>query len=74
MQVVQRIYPGNMYKPTVKQAINTKLKILREFYIVDDKNEEEIRKQLSDAIKAHPNTDYEHVLDQVAHRLIAEKL
>ena len=74
MQIVQRIYPVGERKPTVKQAVAEKMKVLREFYIVDKTNESEIKSELMAAIKARPDADYEVVLDQVAHRLISEKL
>lgn len=61
-------------KPSVKEAINAKMKVLREFYIVDKDNEDEIRNQLEAAIKAHPDEDYERVLDRVAHTMIERKL
>ena len=60
-------------KPSVKEAINAKMKVLREFCIVDRTNENEIRKQLQDAIDAHPEKDYELVLDTVARTLINRK-
>ena len=65
---------GKIYKPTVKNAINEKMKVLREFCIVDKKNEAEVRAKLEAAIEAEPNSDYEMVLDRVAHKMIAEKL
>jgi hypothetical protein len=74
MQVVKRVRYYEDRKPTVKEAINAKMKVLREFYVVDESNDREIRAELKAAVDAHPGRDYELVLDQVAHRMIAEKL
>ena len=74
MQTVQRLRVYHPTKPSIKQAINAKLKVLKEFGVIDDNNEYDIREQLKEAIKAHPNRDYELVLDQVAHTMIMEKL
>lgn len=74
MSVFEYIQTYTPRKPTVKQAINAKIKVLKELCVVDNKNADTIRKQLQRAIDAHPNMDYEHVLDQVAHTLIAKKL
>ena len=75
MNVIEHV--GGYYtpdKPSVKEAINAKMKVLREFYVVDDSNEREIRGELKAAVNAHPGRDYELVLDQVAHTMIMEKL
>lgn len=61
-------------QPTKKQAVRAKLKVLREFGVVDDDNEYSIKEQLNDAIAANPNRDYEIVLDQVAQKMIMKKL
>lgn len=74
MQITQRIYPVGERKPTVKEAVAAKMKVLKEFYVVNRLNKTEIEEQLWAAIKAHPESDYEVVLDQVSHKLIAEKL
>ena len=73
---VQNIVGGRYEyrKPTVKEAVAAKMKVLQEFYIVTDHNRDTIQKQLEDAIAAQPNRDYELVLDQVAHMLISQKL
>lgn len=59
---------------TRDQAINEKLKVLRGFCIVNDRNEEEYRKVLLLAVRDEPNTHYDIVLDRVAKKFIAEKL
>lgn len=61
-------------QPTKKQAVRAKLKVLRDFGVVDDDNEYSIKEQLNDAIKANPYRDYEIVLDQVAQEMIMKKL
>lgn len=61
-------------KPSLKQAIDIKMKVLREFHVVDKNNEAAIRKELKDAVDANPKRDYEIVLDQVAHKLIMARL
>lgn len=73
MNVVYRTGP-EIRRPTVKEAIRAKMKVPREFYVVDQHNEREIKALLQDAVKAEPDKDYEHVLDRVAHTLIAKKL
>lgn len=74
MQITQRIYPVGERKPTVKQAVAEKMKVLKEFCIVNRLNKDEIEAALWAAIKVHPESDYEVVLDQAAHKMIAEKL
>lgn len=57
-------------KPSIKQAVNSKLKVLRDFYIVDDKNKTEYRQMLLDAVAKYPDRDYEIVLDQAAAKIL----
>lgn len=59
---------------TVEKAIEEKMKVLEEFYVVDKNNEREIRAMLWEAIHKYPNRDFDIVLDQVAKALISEKL
>lgn len=61
-------------KQTVKQVIDEKMKILREFYVMDDDNQEDIKQKLQDAVDAHPDKDYERILERVTHTMIMEKL
>lgn len=74
MQVVKKINWYDGRKPTPKMAIEAKMKVLREFYVVDSSNEREIRGKLQAAINANPEKDYELVLDRVAHSMIEKKL
>lgn len=68
--------PSGVYnrKPTVKEAVTTKLKILREFGAVTKKNAKEIEERLLAEIKANPNRDYELVLDKIGTKLIMDYL
>lgn len=61
-------------KKTTKTIINQKMRVLKDFYVVDDDNEDYIRKQMERALKDHPNEDPEVVLDHFAHPLIQSKL
>lgn len=74
MQVVQRYTIKEVNKPTIKQAINEKMRVLREFYVVDERNDTNVRQLLETAVVSSPHRDYEIVLDHVARRLIFEKL
>lgn len=56
------------------KAIDDKMKVLREFCVVDRRNEQQIEQMLIDAINANPERDYEIVLDQVARALIKKRL
>lgn len=58
---------------TAKNAIEEKLKVLEEFYIVDDRNRETVRAQMKAAIESRPDVDFDRVLDNFAKRLINEK-
>lgn len=59
---------------TLSQAVSEKLKVLREFCVVDYKNERQIKNQLLAAVKAEPNKDFDIVLDRVARSMIDKKL
>ena len=74
MQVVQHCTVREVGKPTLKQAINEKMRVLREFYAVDERNDTKVRQLLEAAVRESPNRDYEIVLDHIARRLIFEKL
>ena len=69
MRVVERV-PYIPVERTVEQAIKEKMKVLREFYIVNEHNEKSIELNLWDAIKAEPNKNFDIVLDRVAHTMI----
>ena len=71
MRLERRFY-GNT--PTVDEAVKAKMKVLREFYVVDETNENLVEQYLRDHISASHGKDYEAVLDRVAHKLISEKL
>lgn len=61
-------------KVDVNKAIDEKIEVLRDFYVVDDHNEEIIKTQLYLAVNDNPNRDVYAVLDQVAFEMIMEKL
>ena len=74
MQIVQRYTIKDADKLTPKQAINRKMRILREFCVVNDNNADEVRAMLESSILSTPGRDYEIVLDQVTRKLIFNKL
>lgn len=59
---------------TLDQAIREKMKVLKEFYIVNKDNEEQIEQKLRAAVEAEPDKDFDIVLDRVAHTMIERKL
>lgn len=63
-----------MAKTIVESAITEKLGVLRDFYIVDDKNVDEITSILRDAISARPGGDIYLALDRAARKLIDARL
>lgn len=60
-------------KITVKEAIENKMQVLREFKVVNHKNEKETIDILKQAIKNHPGRDIEIVLDQAAYDIIHQR-
>ena len=60
-------------KPTVKEAISAKMKVLEELCVVNNENRNEIRMELESQVSSQPSRDYELVLDQIAHKLIKQK-
>lgn len=60
----------NEQKITVDEAVRNKLRVLRQFEIVNQKNKKEIESILRDAIARHPGRDIEIVLDQAAFDII----
>ena len=66
--------PVNGRKPTLKEAVKAKLRVLRDFYIVDSSNKNEYKQILLDEVAKYPNRDYEIVLDQIGNKLIMDRL
>lgn len=62
-----------MPTPNVKTAVNAKMRVLRDFYVVDDDNESQIRGELEAAVRESKSLDYNRVLDRVARDLINAK-
>ena len=56
------------------QAIKEKMKVLREFYVVNGRNEAQIKQQLIDAVNNEPNKHFDIVLDRVARDMITNVL
>ncbi len=54
--------------------LDTKMKVLREFDVVNAKNEKDIKLMLEMALRDHPNEDPDMVLDRAAKPLIFERL
>ncbi len=59
---------------TPEKAIKEKLQVLRDFGIVDDGSEENIRNEMERAIAARPNTHFDRILDRFATDLYRQKL
>lgn len=59
---------------TVDHIINEKIKVLREFHIVNTMNEDSIRNMLFIAVRDRPDSDPDAVVDRIAKSLIATKL
>ena len=60
-------------KRGVKEVINEKIKVLKDFYIVDKRNEETVRAQMKAEIERRSDVDFDRVLDSFAKKLISEK-
>lgn len=73
MRVVEHI-PIIPSGRTADQAIQEKLKVLREFHIVDDRNEKSIKQKLIEAVEAEPKKNFDIILDRVAHTMIMNYL
>lgn len=59
---------------TPQKAIDEKIKVLREFYVVDTRNEDAVREKLEKAIAERPDVHFDTVIDRIAKQMIAEKL
>ena len=76
MKVEAPTYAGHG-KPSLKQAVNSKLKILEEFFVYDcedAKARDQYKKKLLDEVAKYPNRDYEIVLDQIGTQIIMDRL
>lgn len=68
---------GNFWASTnrsKRQVINEKINVLRDFYIVDNDNELDIRKKLAAEIDNAPDKDPDAVADRFARALITARL
>ena len=61
-------------KSPVDTYIHKKIKLLKDFTVVDEDNEEEIKGMLYDAVKKYPNRNHEIIIDAVARNLIKKRL
>ena len=67
--------PNGYRKPSLKQAVNGKLRVLSDFYIVyNDETRRKYKRILLDKVAEYPNRDYEVVLDQAATQIISDYL
>lgn len=67
---------GRNYDPkrTPEQAVREKMKVLREFFVVDDDNYDSIYKELLGRVCMHPEYDFDRVLDRAARTMIDDRL
>ena len=68
---------GNFWASTnrsTKLVINEKIRVLRDFCIVDDSNEIAIRNRLLAEINSNPDKDPDIIADRIARRMISDKL
>lgn len=61
-------------KSPVDTYIHKKIKLLKDFTVVNEDNEEEIKGRLYDAVKKYPNRNHEIIIDAVARHLIKKRL
>lgn len=61
--------------PTPDEAIEEKIQVLKDFYVINNrKQEESVRSKLKQALANEPRRDPYIVLDRVARTMILEKL
>ena len=61
-------------KSPVDTYIHKKIKLLKDFTVVNEDNEEEIKGMLYEAVEKYPNRNYEVIIDAVARHLIKQRL
>ena len=61
---------GKKTADSIDELINEKMRVLEDFYVVNNENYNDIRYELKDAIKSSPKSDPAFVLDRVARNLI----
>lgn len=61
-------------KSPIDTYIHKKIKLLKDFTVVNEDNEEEIKGILYDAVKKYPNRNHEIIIDAVARHLIKKRL
>ena len=61
-------------KSPVDTYIHKKIKLLKDFTVVNEDNEEEIKGMLYGSVKKYPNRNHEIIIDAVARHLIKKRL
>ena len=59
---------------SIETVVEEKIRILRDFYIVDDTNEKDIRMEFRTELRKNAGKDLDIVADRLAKRYISEKL
>ena len=60
-------------EPTLDELIAAKLKVLREFYVVDRRNEKEVEAKLRKVVLDNPTRDRNIVLEQAVLSMVMSK-
>ena len=61
-------------KSPVDTYIHKKIKLLKDFTVVNKDNEEEIKGMLYGIVKKYPNRNHEIIIDALARHLIKQRL
>ena len=61
-------------KSPVDTYIHKKIKLLKDFTVINEDNEEEIKRMLYDTVKKYSNRNHEVIVDAVARHLIKQRL
>ena len=61
------------YVGTMDAIVDEKMKVLEELCVIDDRENPTIRAKLVNAIKQHPESDMQVVVDRIAKTMIFEK-
>ena len=61
-------------KSPIDTYIHKKIKLLKDFTVANEDNEEEIKGMLYEAVEKYPNRNYEVIVDAVARHLIKKRL
>lgn len=61
-------------KRDLEKSVREKMKVLQDFYVVDEDNYDEIYEELIRPLRMHPERDIDAALDRAARNLIMGKL